>query len=76
MIECLSHVIKKDGPLGLYRGAWPSILRALPSYAASFWGYEATLSFMEKRRIETCQPKKIEKEKVTEKKEKNRNRSL
>ena len=73
MIECFSHVIKKDGPLGLYRGAWPSILRALPSYAASFWGYEATLSFMEKRRI---QPKKIETEKETEKKEKNRNRSL
>ena len=33
----------------MYRGAWPSVLRALPSYAASFWGYEATLSLLEKQ---------------------------
>ena len=33
----------------MYRGAWPSVLRALPSYAASFWGYEATLSLLEQQ---------------------------
>ena len=37
------------GITSLYRGAWPSVLRALPSYAASFWGYEATLSLLEKQ---------------------------
>ena len=58
MIDCLSHVIKKDGPQGLYRGAWPSILRALPSYAASFWGYEATLQFMVNNRLKSSLLKK------------------
>ena len=76
MIDCLSHVIKKDGPQGLYRGAWPSILRALPSYAASFWGYEATLQFMEKNRVKSYQSIKKEKGKKNEKKEKNRNPSV
>ena len=51
--DCLSHVINKDGPRALYRGAWPSILRALPSYAVSFWGYETTLAFMEKKRTKS-----------------------
>ena len=37
------------GITSLYRGAWPSVLRALPSYAASFWGYEATLSLLEQQ---------------------------
>ena len=36
----------------LYRGAYPSILRALPSYAASFWGYEKTLELIEKWKTE------------------------
>ena len=53
MFDCLSHVINKDGPRALYRGAWPSILRALPSYAVSFWGYETTLAFMEKKRTKS-----------------------
>lgn len=29
----------------LYRGALPSVLRAVPSYAASFWGYEVRFCF-------------------------------
>ena len=44
-------MVTKDGFGALYKGAWPSILRALPSYAVSFWGYEATLSILEKNRI-------------------------
>ena len=51
MFECLNHVVTKDGFGALYKGAWPSILRALPSYAVSFWGYEATLAILEKNRI-------------------------
>ena len=44
--------LSKAGVVGgigaLYRGAYPSVLRALPSYAASFWGYEKTLELIER----------------------------
>lgn len=60
MFECLNHVVKKDGVGALYKGAWPSILRALPSYAVSFWGYEATLAILEKNRIKNINMVKSE----------------
>ena len=34
----------------LYRGAGTSIVRAIPSYAASWWGYELTLAVIERLR--------------------------
>jgi len=58
MVQCLRavwHGGSGPGPGGpatpsalaglgeLYRGAMPSVLRAVPSYAASFWGYEVRI---------------------------------
>ena len=47
MGQCLSSVFSSGGLFaGLYRGAGTSVMRALPSYAASWWGYELTLAFI------------------------------
>ena len=48
MIHCFRSIIKSDGYSGLYKGVVPSVVRAIPSYAASFWGYEATLLLADK----------------------------
>jgi hypothetical protein len=48
MSQCLREVIKVDGLGGLYRGTVPTVVRSLPQYAASFWGYESTLLLIEK----------------------------
>ena len=49
MNQCLRSIVKSGGLLsGLYRGAGTSVLRAIPSYAASWWGYELTLSLMDR----------------------------
>lgn len=47
MNQCLGSIVRSGGLLsGLYRGAGTSVLRAIPSYAASWWGYELTLSLI------------------------------
>jgi hypothetical protein len=51
MFDCINQVVKADGLAVLYRGAWPSVVRALPSYAVSFWGYELTLQLMERNKL-------------------------
>lgn len=49
MNQCLRSIVKSGGLFsGLYRGAGTSVLRAIPSYAASWWGYELTLSLMDR----------------------------
>jgi hypothetical protein len=57
MSQCLREVIKVDGLGGLYRGMVPTVVRSLPQYAASFWGYETTLLLIEKRNKQS--PSKI-----------------
>ena len=51
MFDCVNQAVKADGLAVLYRGAWPSVVRALPSYAVSFWGYELTLQLMERKKL-------------------------
>ncbi len=47
MWQCLKSIVATGGWLALYRGAGTSIMRAIPSYAASWWGYELTLNVIE-----------------------------
>ena len=47
MIDCMSKVVKERGWLGLYRGVSPTLMRAFPSYAAAFYGYEGALKLVE-----------------------------
>jgi hypothetical protein len=54
MRNCCNQIIEKNGIQGLYRGAGTTLLRAIPSYALSFFGYEVTLQALEKR-----QPKQL-----------------
>ncbi|AOA62683.1 Carnitine transporter, mitochondrial [Komagataella phaffii CBS 7435] len=39
-IECVKQSLKKDGPLGLYRGVLPPLVGVTPMFAVSFWGYD------------------------------------
>ncbi len=48
MRPCLQSIVATGGWLSLYRGAGTSIMRAIPSYAASWWGYELTLDIIER----------------------------
>ena len=50
MSNCFNQIIKKNGIQGLYRGAGTTLLRAIPSYALSFFGYEITLQVLEKHK--------------------------
>jgi len=50
MRNCCNQIIKKNGIRGLYRGAGTTLLRAIPSYSLSFFGYEITLKSLEKRK--------------------------
>ena len=59
MFDCMNQVVKKDGLAALYRGAWPSVVRALPSYAVSFWGYELTLQLMERNKNKSAKLKEM-----------------
>ena len=46
MTDCISQTFAENGLETFFIGAGPSIVRALPCYAASFWGYEKTLKIM------------------------------
>jgi solute carrier family 25 carnitine/acylcarnitine transporter 20/29 len=50
MNNCFKQIIDKNGIKGLYRGAGATLLRAIPSYALSFYGYEVTLRAIENRK--------------------------
>ena len=48
MRGCLRCIFSSGGWPALYRGAGTSVMRAIPSYAASWWGYELTLEIIER----------------------------
>ena len=50
MNNCFKQIIHKNGLQGLDRGAGTTLLRAIPSYALSFYGYELTLKALENRK--------------------------
>ena len=39
-------MLKKEGPMALYRGFGPVMLRAVPANAATFLGYEVAYKFL------------------------------
>lgn len=48
-------LLKNDGPLALYRGLLPTVLRAFPANAATFLGFELMISFINwMKGISTC----------------------
>jgi hypothetical protein len=62
MAHCLMNVVKDGGYGELYRGIVPTIMRALPSYAAAFLGYEATLHYI---KLKTVKKIIIEEEQIS-----------
>ena len=44
--HCVSTVFKERGFAGLYRGIGPTLVRALPASAASFYAYEKVLQML------------------------------
>ena len=42
-LHCVSNIYRDRGFVGLYRGIGPTLVRALPAYAASFYMYEYVL---------------------------------
>ena len=43
MLDCMLSTFRHGGVRGLYKGFAPTMLRALPSYSAAFFGYEYAL---------------------------------
>ena len=43
MLDCMVLCVRRSGFGGLYKGMTPTLLRALPSYSAAFFGYEYAL---------------------------------
>ncbi|XP_018328678.1 congested-like trachea protein [Agrilus planipennis] len=48
MKDVFVELMKTDGPLGLYKGITPVILRAFPANAASFLGFDMCMKFLSK----------------------------
>jgi solute carrier family 25 phosphate transporter 23/24/25/41 len=48
VVDCLTSVLKRDGPLGLYRGMMPGFLKSIPSCMISFAVFEQTRTFLNK----------------------------
>ena len=46
--EVFRHLMKEQGPKGLFKGAGPVMTRAFPANACCFLGYEAAISVMNK----------------------------
>jgi len=44
--DALKHLLKEDGPKGLYRGFVPVFIRAFPANAACFMGFEVAIKFL------------------------------
>lgn len=45
-MDCLSQLLKKEGPGALFRGVGPVMLRAFPANAACFLGVEVSRNFL------------------------------
>ncbi|KAJ7594581.1 mitochondrial carrier domain-containing protein [Mycena floridula] len=45
-IDALIGIIRTEGPIGLYRGLWPNLLKVAPSIATSFFTYELVKEFL------------------------------
>ncbi|KAJ8979236.1 hypothetical protein NQ317_009416 [Molorchus minor] len=45
--DVFKHLIKSEGPLALYKGITPVLLRAFPANAACFVGFELCKQFLE-----------------------------
>jgi solute carrier family 25 (mitochondrial phosphate transporter), member 23/24/25/41 len=35
--DCITKIVKEEGPKGLYKGLWPCYLKVAPSMAILFW---------------------------------------
>ena len=46
MWSCMKYKLKDGGVPALYHGITPALVRALPSYSASFYAYESALKYM------------------------------
>ncbi|WAR25342.1 MCAT-like protein [Mya arenaria] len=44
--DVFRHLIKEEGPAGLFKGLTPVMLRAFPANAACFMGYELAMKFL------------------------------
>ena len=40
LIHCLKTVVIEEGARGLYKGLWPSVVKAMVTVGCSFWAYE------------------------------------
>ena len=47
-MDVFRHLMKEQGPKGLFKGAGPVMTRAFPANACCFLGYEAAMSVMNK----------------------------
>jgi Mitochondrial carrier protein len=75
IFQCLRQTVNQEGLGALYKGITPSVIRALPAYAASFWGYEATLAIVEQFRSKAIASAAIEKRKLSARKDEKLRRS-
>jgi len=48
-LHCVRNIYRDRGFVGLYRGIGPTLVRALPAYAASFYMYEKILDVLKDR---------------------------
>ena len=46
--DVLKHLMKTEGPKGLFKGAGPVLARAFPANACCFMGYEAAMYVLNK----------------------------
>ncbi|XP_015927484.1 mitochondrial thiamine pyrophosphate carrier [Parasteatoda tepidariorum] len=46
LIHCATCILKEEGVLGLYKGLWPSVLKAACTTGSHFLYYEETLKFL------------------------------
>jgi len=49
-LHCVSNIYRDRGFVGLYRGIGPTLVRALPAYAASFYMYEYVLDRLKEKK--------------------------
>ena len=57
MIDCFRKILRRHGVVhGVFKGMAPTLLRAFPSYAAAFFGYEYALKAYSKLALEYSVP--------------------
>ena len=52
MFDCFRHIIKKDGPQGLFRGLLANYLKAVPASAITFVAFEEVNKFFAARNLQ------------------------